>query len=420
MSVYICPLIQDFFMANDVFYFNPTCELAVANGSFSYMPPLLLLEFEHDCSILPFIFCESGDFVLTEKIPSVEFINTLTDAGFEMPEFCSLNELISEKKATLNSILPWGWSPAAHFLLKDLKAKCAPEFKGSPVFSWKEEHKTLFERITSLDFLNDFLIQHPSDFFVKPELIGTKVTCIKEIENILRSQFPLVLKAPLSSSGRGIQIIRRPTLNTSNRQWISGILNQQKYLIAEPFLDKIADLSFQFKVTRDGEPEYLGYSFFETNTNGQYQSTFIHPEIKNLDFADFFEKTKEIIRLTVEKLKLALKSSVYTALHQGFLGIDAMIYLDKEGLKMQPCIEINCRMNMGILTMLIEKKIDQDTTGKYKLFYGSRGEFQKFVVEKTSQHPLKIKNGKLCSGFLSLVEPDAEKQFGAYIILEIS
>lgn len=404
-------------MANDVFYFNPTCELAVANGSFSYVPPQLLRDFEKDCSVLPFVFGTSSDFVLTEKKPSTNFIHRLTDAGFDMPEFCSLEELISKKTDSINSILPWGWSPAAHFVLKDLKARCSPEFRESPVFTWTEEHKTLYERITSLCFLTDFLEQNPLDFFIEKEMIGHKVTNIEDIEKLLKRLIPLVLKAPMSSSGRGIQIIRKSVLNTSNRQWISGVLNQQKYLIAEPFLDKIVDFSFQFKISNTGEPEYLGYSVFETNSNGQYKSTFIHPEIEKHGISEIFQYTEEMIIETAVRLKEALRHTVYTKLHRGFLGIDTMIYRGKKGLKIQPCIEINSRMNMGILTMLIEKRIEESTTGKFELFYGSHGDFQRFATEKTQEQPLKMRNGKLSSGFLSLVEPAEEKQFGAYIIL---
>lgn len=399
-------------MAIDVFYFNPTCELAVANESFSYMPSRLLRDFENDCSVLPFVFGKSGDFVLTEKAPSKEFILRLTDAGFEMPVFCSLKEMISGKTETIGSILPWGWSPAAHFYLKNLKEKCSPGFHESPVFNWKDEHKTLFERITSLHFLTDFLKQNPMDFFVGPELTGTKVTAIEEIEELLKWQFPLVLKAPMSSSGRGIQIFRKQTLNASNRQWIAGILNQQKYLIAEPFLNKVVDFSFQFKISND-EPEYLGLSVFETNSNGQYQSTLIHPKMTQAISTEM--KTK--IGTTALLLKEALKNSVYAKLHRGFLGIDAMICIEKDGLKIQPCIEINSRMNMGILTTQIETKIHHDTSGKYALFYGSKGEFQRFAIKNALEQPIKIRNGKLSSGFLSLVEPDAEKKFGAYVLL---
>lgn len=401
-------------MDNDVFYFNPTCELAVANGSFSYMPPQLLRDFEKDCSVLPFVFGTSSDFVLTEKKPSTEFINRLTDAGFELPDFCSLEELISKKT---DSIIPWGWSPAAHFILKDLKAQCSPKFRESPVFTWTEEYKTLYERATSLRFLNDFLAQNPLDFFIENEMTGLIIANLEEIENLLKRQIPLVLKAPMSSSGRGIQIIRKPVLNASNRQWISGVLNQQKYLIAEPFLDKIVDFSFQFKISNTGEPEYLGYSVFETNSNGQYKSTFIHPGIEKHGSSEIYVQTEEMISGTAVRLKEALRHTVYTELHRGFLGIDAMIYRGKKGLKIQPCIEINSRMNMGILTMLIEKRIEESTTGKFELFYGSHGDFQRFATEKTQEQPLKMRNGKLSSGFLSLVEPAEEKQFGAYIIL---
>jgi len=405
-------------MANDVFYFNPTCELAVANGSFSYMPPHLLREFEQDCSALPFVFGTCNDFILTEKKTSPEFIKRLSDAGFEMPEFCSLKELTSSTIASFGAIFPWGWSPAAHFKLKKLKEKCSLPFQESPVYNWTEMHRTLYERMTSLCFLKKFLHDNPSDFFIERSMTGTKVIRIAEIESLLEKKHPLVLKAPLSSSGRGIQIIRKQELNTSNRQWISGILNQQSYLIAEPFLNKLADLSFQFRITDYGQPEYLGYSVFETNANGQYKSTLIHPEIGTSHFSEIYKEIEAIIGLTAARLYEALKDSVYAQLHRGFLGIDAMIYKDNEGLKMQPCIEINSRMNMGILTMQIEKKIDQNTSGKYELFYGTRGEFQQFVLKSEYEKPLKMRNGKLSSGFLSLVEPDGEKQFGAYVILK--
>jgi len=407
-------------MAKDVFYFNPTCELAVANGSFSYMPPSLLHKFEQDCSVLPFVFGTSGDFVLTENKPSTEFIKRWSDAGFEMPEFCSLKELISESNTTLGTIYPWGWSPAAHFKLKELKEKCELTFHESPEYDWNEKHTALYERITSLCFLRKFLDENPYDYFIEKEMTGTKVTTIEEIESFLSIKYPLVLKAPLSSSGRGIQILRKPTLNTSNRQWITGILNQQSYLIAEPYLNKMADLSYQFNINDQGEPEYLGYSVFKTNANGQYKSSLIHPEIENSIYSEILKETKAIIKSTAKLLKEALIGSVYANLHRGFLGIDAMIFKDNEGLKMQPCIEINSRMNMGILTLQIEKKIHEKSFGKYELFYGARGEFQQFAIKNEKDNPLKMRNGKLSSGFLPLVESDEEKQFGAYIILGIA
>jgi len=400
-----------------VFYFNPTCELAVANCEFSYMPPKLLREFEEDCSILPFVFAAPNDVVLTGKKPSAAFTKKFAEAGFELPDFFSLEELITKRSIAINSILPWGWSPAAHFILKDLKEKCLLEFRESPVYHWLDEHKKLVERETSLRFLEKTLNECPRDFFIGPEMTGIKVTGMEEIELQMKKWGAIVLKAPLSSAGRGIQIIRKQILNSSNKQWITGILKQQKYLIAEPFLDKLADLSFQFEVTENGGISYLGRTFFETNTNGQYKGTRLNPDLNQL-FPDVNAlELGKIVDDTAQILRAALNESDYPVFYRGYLGVDALIFRHDEKTLIQPCIEINCRMNMGGLALILEKKISGKSTGRFELFYGSPGEYQAFCTKQTAINPPKLRDGKLSSGFMPLVEPDPEKKFGAYISL---
>lgn len=403
-------------MSGNLYYFNPTCELAIANGSFSYMPPLLLQDFEKDCAVLPFLFADPDDFVLTEIKPSPEFIQKLRDAGFQLPVFANNIELMD--KISLNRLLPWGWSPAAHFMLKSLKEKCSPDFKNSPVYSWHDIHKTLFERKTSLDFLNRLLENHPLNLFLERQRTGIILTTAEDIEILLTRQCPLVLKAPLSSSGRGIQIIRKAELNTSNKQWISGVLKQQGYMIAEPYLDKITDLSFQFKINDQGEPEYLGYSLFETNSNGQYKSTYIHPKIGSLVPAGRYNEVLNLIEITAELLAKNLQNSIYTTWHRGLMGIDALIYQDGKDFKIQPCIEINSRMNMGILAMQLEKYLYPEASGKFTLYYGKKGQYEHYASHMAQEKPIKFQNGRIKSGFLSLTEPDSSKQFGACLQIE--
>jgi hypothetical protein len=399
--------------AGNVYYFNPTCELAVANGSFSYQPPLLLQEMENDLSVLPFAFCSENDFVLTENPPSAEFLHRLKIAGFNLPRFCSLAELESLPDGSFEAISPWGWSPAAHFKLKNLKEKCTE----SSVFDWKSEHKLLFERSTSLDLLTGLLDNNPPDWFIKKEMIGKKVTNCKEIDLLLEKHPRLVLKAPMSSSGRGIQIIRNAKLNTSNKQWISGVLKQQSYLVAEPYLEKLIDLSFQFRVLSDSKIEYLGFSVFETNSNGQYRGTLIHPDLKKIVPDENASEWMKMISVAAEIIRNALEPSIYAHCHRGFLGVDAMIFKHQKCLLMQPCIEINSRMNMGILTMFLGKKIHPGSTGKFELFYGSANKYHDFVGEQSQLNPTELKEGKIYSGFLSLIEPKVQNKFGAYISL---
>ena len=399
---------------NRVFYFNPTCELAVANGSFSYVPPSLLQKMESDLAVLPFVFADESDFVLVENCPSDHFIELLQEAGFVVPRFCSLSDLETLPANSLGVVCPWGWSPAVHWKLKNLKEKCSVEFKESPIAGWKPEHRQLYERGTSLELLSRILTGNPEKWLISPAMTGVKVISCEEIENLLAGYSALVLKAPLSSSGRGIQIIRKNSLNTANRQWISGVLKQQDYLIAEPYLEKVTDLSFQFRVLPDSSIEYLGYSFFETNSNGQYKGTLIRPNFKNwfpLIDAKIIETTADIILKT-------LKFSDFARFHRGFLGVDALIFKNKNQLMMQPCVEVNCRTNMGILSLFLEKKIHPEASGKFELFYGQTGEFMNFAtIQQRLKAPI-LKDGKLFSGFFPLTEPDPDSKFGAYISLD--
>jgi hypothetical protein len=397
-----------------IYYFNPTCELAVANGSFSYMPPLLLQKMERDLALLPFVFATKDDFLLAEILPSNKFIQQLKDWGFKVPKFRTLSELEAMPPDTFESICPWGWSPAAHFKLKNLKDKCSGKFKLNPTFKWQQIHQSLFERSTSLNFLIDILDNYQQSWFITKSLTGVKVTSIEEIEQLINNIQALVLKAPLSSSGRGIQIIRKNSLNNSNKTWISGVIKQQNYLIAEPLLEKLADLSFQFRITDCAEIDYLGFTFFETNSNGQYKGSFINHVI-----ADFFpdrcvNDIEDMINKTAQIIGEVLKTSQYADLHRGFLGVDALIFQYEQQLRIQPCIEINCRMNMGILTLLIQNHICKEVKGKFELFYGQNGDFQLFAKREQELNPPVMKDGKISSGFFPLVEPVREQKFGAY------
>lgn len=397
-----------------IFYFNPTCELAVANGSFSYMPPLLLQEMESDLAALLFIFATENDFVITENPPSDLFIQQLKDWKFNVPRFCTLSELETLPADSFDSINPWGWSPAAHFKFKNLKEKCSEEFKSNPLYNWQETHQLLFERTTALNILNNILNNNPRSWFINKSLTGVKVRSIEEIETLLKKPQKLVLKAPLSSSGRGIQFIRNEKLNNSNKEWISGIIKHQNYLIAEPFLEKIADLSFQFSINELAEIDYLGITFFETNSNGQYKGSFIHKGIADIFPDENIKELEEMINTTAKIIVEELKSSVFTRLHRGFLGVDALVFRENKQLRIQPCIEINCRMNMGILTILLQNYIHRGVNGKFELFFGQEGDFEIFAGREQELKPPMIIDRKIRSGFFPLVEPNHNQKFGAY------
>ena len=111
-------------MKPDIYLFNPTCELAVANGSANFMAPAQLRRFENELSILPGILARPEDIVLVDHIPPQQFIDQLEAAGFSLPDYRTKEssladeQFLSEQKGFL---FPWGWSPATHKQLSPLK-----------------------------------------------------------------------------------------------------------------------------------------------------------------------------------------------------------------------------------------------------------------------------------------------------------
>ena len=153
-------------MNPDLYYFNPTCELAVANGSTNYMAPDQLRRFEKELSILPAYLGNVEDIVLMDQMPSAEFRDQMEKAGFMFPFFQTLDFALSDSaflSLDKGFLFPWGWSPAAHKLLSPLKSGCCPEFQNSPVANWNDTHRELYSRKTALEVLKNILADCRSD-----------------------------------------------------------------------------------------------------------------------------------------------------------------------------------------------------------------------------------------------------------------
>ncbi|WP_372772462.1 hypothetical protein [Mangrovibacterium sp.] len=390
-----------------VFHFNPTCELAIANGSSYYMPPARLRKFETDLDAIMGVLGNENDFVICEHLPAPEFINQFKMLGWKLPAYKTLEQLeayLSSHPEISFNHKPWGHSPAEYNLFRCLHLDDQ---------LWNENRKQLFERKTAVTFLQQFLNQNGLPSCIGSDINQQQIQSEEEIESLLAISHPLVLKAPLSSSGRGLLVIRRTKLNEANQQWIRGILAQQGYLIAEPWLNKQIDLSFQFEIEANGNVRYLGTSYFQTNTNGQYNGHYLNFHRNH----QFPIKTEMIDRIG-ERLSEELANSAYTKFHMGILGIDALIYLDTDGqIKLHPCIEINPRYTMGYLSQRIETKIHPEAYGSFSINYWPQANYENFIEMQSANNPMEYTNGLLRKGFLSLTPANEQTKFGAYIEL---
>ncbi|PTN09228.1 hypothetical protein [Mangrovibacterium marinum] len=387
-----------------LFHFNPTCEIAIANGSPYFTPSNLLRQFEDDLAPLMLHFAKANDLVVAPTPPE-QWIERMHEAGFTIPRFASIDQLKAERLADDTLKLEcWGNSPAESHRFQFLEAGNRP---------WKDSYRTVFERKTAVGFLHQLLQAEVLPSCIDRQIAPHIVRSEAEIARLLNSSAPLVLKTPLSSSGRGLAVLRRNKLNESNRQWIKGNLEQQGYLTAEPWLDKQLDLSLQFRIESAGKVRYLTPSFFETNSNGQYSGHF-------LNFSDWarIPGGQESLRKLSSLMHRELENSVYSKNYSGPLGIDLISYRDENGqLMIHPCLEINPRYTMGYLSTKLEAKIHPEAKGHFKIHFAPQGTMVQVVEQKREANPLQMLDGRPRKGFLELTPVNSSSKFCAYLTL---
>lgn len=401
----------------NIFIYNPTCEIAIANGTVSFTPNKTLTSFENDLSELPLIFANENDIVLVNKLPDTDFINTLKNVGFTLPDFKLADTALNDNDFIVlpkKGLEPWGWSPRMHYIFRMLKDSCQDDFKKLPIANWNIHHKDLYSRKKALEVLQLFLKDNKSNIYIKKEQTAVSCLHLSEIECFIDKWRQAVVKTPWSSSGRGLQILRQSTLNKSIRQWINGAIQNQGYIMAEPLLDKILDFSLQYRITDTKEIEFLGVCFFKTGKNGQYEGNILGGIPENMK--QFLPDT--VLDNLAAGIKKALKKSDITTNYIGYLGIDCMLFADDGAIKIQPCLEINLRYNMGILSLFLNKHLHQNSKGIFKIHFNPKTSFDQFHQEMSQEYPFKLKNGKWLSGYLPLGSYNQNKQFGAYILLE--
>ena len=403
----------------NIYLYNPTCEYAIANGSANWQPNRILQKMEFDLSALPLFFAEKEDFVLVGKIPSKEFIESLEQIGIAVPNFILKTDSKNPNFTDLpkNKLLPWGWSPAVHKLLSPFKQSCSAEFQQSPVFNWRPEHREVTSRKFAAEILNKLQATLDIDYILPIKFSPKICTTQNDIETAIREWGNVMIKAPWSSSGRGLQPITKTPVHPKVWEKVMGIVKEQGYAIAEPYLNKVLDLAFQFEI-KNRKVAFLGISNFCTNKKGQYEGNYLNGLPENLEkrlleFADF------VSREIRQPLINAIETSEMAIFYEGVFGVDTLIYIDeKDNLKINPCLEINVRYTMGLLSLPLEKLIYQNKQGVYRTYYQPGTSFYTFKNEMEKKYPLKISNNKIESGFFALTDAAEDTLFGAYIFAE--
>ena len=406
-------------MLSNIYFFNPTCEPAIANGSSFYTAPARLRKLEEDLSALPIWLASEKDLVLVRGEVDNSFIGKIQKLGFALPAMANLKKSLANPKWLLKpkgSIRPWGWSPAAYQLFEQVIPSCEEEFRQSAVAGWKGDHKTLYSRLTGIDLLKEILAK--KEFRWMPELSDLPVVCpsIVQIHQEINRHKSAVVKSPWSSSGRGLLLFPNPDSRKKNEEVLSGMMKQQGFVSVEPWLNKITDLSYQF-YSKDGIIHYKGRTFFETDPKGRYLRNFLADEPESSEEVSIFLKEHDSEVIAV--LKSALSRSGYAKIYEGWIGVDSLIYRSDRGeLKIQPVVEINGRFTMGAVALKLREKLAEGSKGHFQIHFSTSISFLKFAQKQEAEKPLILRDGKIASGFLPLTPPLETNHFGAFLVVE--
>ncbi len=314
--------------------FNPEHDLALAADSKSFTAPHAGRELRADFSFIPAFWAEQGDLVLVDDIDLAK--QRLLRTGGHIPpvEFITIDQLSASVDSLISNshfgISPWGWDKSLKY---ELLSKCDALLPYLPDDDRLEAVRQLSSRQWTAAHLQKNVLYCKS---------------IEEAEDRLKTRQEAVLKAPWSSSGRGIRFYQPG--NKQQMQWVAHIVRCQGGIIIEPRYKRVKDFGMEFEAMDDGSISYCGLSLFDT-VNGNYTGNILSTEEQKVKMMEQYisgDQLEAIRKRLVQRLQKAVKG-----VYAGPFGVDMMVYAKDKVSLVHPeygindCVEINWRRTMG-------------------------------------------------------------------------
>ncbi|MCM1319171.1 MAG: hypothetical protein NC217_02180 [Muribaculaceae bacterium] len=313
-------------MAHQIYIFNPDTEMALATGRSSYTPPVPVARFAEQQILLPALYAspESAIIVPAHLHGHEHSLPYYEEAMARGMTLCTMESLPE------GEIVPWGWNLALR--QKFLRAGVSEDKLPTP--QQLAKLRELAHRSLTMHFHEQTGSDKVPLYFTYADDAMSFVS--KKCES------GYVAKLPWSSSGRGVFF-------NPDRQTLNRLMSRQGGIMLEPLWDKALDFATEW-YCRQGQVAFQGFSLFENSETGKYAGNLVAPqaELKRhiLRYCDEAQLDDILLRLqqTIEQ---------HIAPHYtGPLGIDMLC--DKQGL-INPCVEVNMRMTMGHVALLVYK-----------------------------------------------------------------
>lgn len=382
--------------------FNPENDLALADGGANYCPPPAAAQIASDLATLPLWFADEDDAVLLPATAHSDFCTSLS-ASFNLAAPYS-----DSLKDSITAIRPWGWSPQIKRRLK------AGGFDDAllPADEKIAKLRELSNRRTAVSVLAA-LKQRGID---TPD-IPLYLTSPDDVAAYVVSMPRSVIKAPWSGSGKGIMWgLGRVEVPLEN--FYKGIIRRQGGVVCECFLDSVQEFALEFLATDDGV-SFAGYSLFVSEKGG-YSGNLMASDVE-LEKILSHHIPLEVIGHVRDNLCDILSSLLRGSGYNGYFGVDMMIYRDADGnIRLNPCMEVNMRMNMGVAARRIyDRHVLPGRRGRFFIkFHKNKGDALVEHEYNAGKYPAEYEDGRISGGYLCLSPVGQESRYLAYIIIE--
>lgn len=341
-----------------LYVFNPEHDLALAANLSNFTAPHAGRKLRYDLGYIPALWAGDDDYILVDDVAkAVRCYGRLkAKIGGSPKQFVDKTQL---HRLYINKVEPWGWDLALRSFLIRYGVDAVPT-------------EDMIAVIRNLSHR-----RHASELLSKIQMSGTvgishEAVNITDIQQYLDTYHHIVVKAPWSSSGRGVRFIA-DGIDGYQERWIRNVIEKQGSVMVEPYYNKVKDFGMEFESDGEGKVSYLGLSLFHTK-NGAYMGNVLAPED---------EKQQLLSRYISAGLLLAVRDKICQRMgdvlkgkYQGPFGVDMMIVgsADKDGFLLHPCVEINMRRTMGHVALAIPpfadgfKRVMQiELTDKYRM-----------------------------------------------------
>ena len=340
--------------------FNPEHDIALASNLSNFTAPKAGRQLRHDLGFLPALWAKEGDCVLVDDIEVAQrgwenVCRQLTKyrlkASPDNADCLSDRGGLPVRIMRTETVEPWGWDRALCAKLSRLginEALLPTDEQLQRFRQWSHRHTAA--RLLPL-LQQENVVGEAFECFTMDELSARA----KEYDGI-------VVKAPWSSSGRGVRMLLTDADVQNAMKWMENVITSQGSIMVEPFYQKVMDLGMEFTALPSGDIRYDGLSLFDTH-NSAYTGNLLATESTKRNIISRYIPVSLLDNIK-QKIKAVMRFEDYT----GPLGVDMMIVANtgngrRKGQAehlLHPCVEINLRRTMGHVALSLTPASDDE------------------------------------------------------------